>query len=163
GAARPLLKWEEAKTIPWDVLLLFGGGLSLAAGMEASGLTARLAGSLAVLGGLPRPLIYLALATLVVALSELASNTAVAALMMPLVASLGGATGIPPLELIVVTGLAASLGFALPVATPPNAIAFGSGFVPVRTMFRTGIVLDLIGIVVVVALAAVLIPLVLDG
>lgn len=162
GTPRPLLQWEEAKRIPWDVLLLFGGGLSLAAGMEASGLTARLAGSLAGLGGLPRPLIYLALAALVVALSELASNTAVAALMMPLVASLGGATGIPPLELIIVTGLSASLGFALPVATPPNAIAFGSGFVPVRTMFRAGILLDLIGIVVVVLLAALLIPVVLS-
>lgn len=163
GASRPLLQWEEARTIPWDVLLLFGGGLSLAAGMEASGLTARLAGSLAGLGGLPRPLIYLALAALVVALSELASNTAVAALMMPLVASLGGATGIPPLELIVVTGLAASLGFALPVATPPNAIAFGSGFVPVRTMFRAGILLDLVGILAVVLLAALWIPVVLGG
>jgi sodium-dependent dicarboxylate transporter 2/3/5 len=163
GAARPLLKWEEAKSIPWDVLLLFGGGLSLAAGMEASGLTARLAGSLAGLGGLPRPVIYLALAGLVVVLSELASNTAVAALMMPLAASLGTATGLPPLELIVVTGLAASLGFALPVATPPNAIAFGSGLVPVRTMFRAGVVLDLIGVVVVVLLAALLIPVVLRG
>jgi sodium-dependent dicarboxylate transporter 2/3/5 len=161
GTSRPLLTWEEARTIPWDVLLLFGGGLSLAAGMEASGLTARLAGSLAGLGGLPRPLIYLALAALVVGLSELASNTAVAALMMPLAASLGTATGIPPLALIVVTGLAASLGFALPVATPPNAIAFGSGLVPVRTMFRAGIFLDLMGVVLVALVASLLIPAVL--
>ncbi|HVX89860.1 MAG TPA: DASS family sodium-coupled anion symporter [Gemmatimonadales bacterium] len=157
---RPLLAWDEARSLPWDVLLLFGGGLSLAAGMEASGLTARLAGSLAGLGGSPRPVIYLALAALVVALSEIASNTAVAALMMPLVASLGGATGIPTIELIVVTGLAASAGFALPVATPPNAIAFGSGLVPVRTMARTGIWLDLIAILVVVLLASLLVPLV---
>lgn len=158
---RALLEWEEAKSLPWDVLLLFGGGLSLAAGMEASGLTARLAGSLGALGGLPRPVIFLALAALVVALSEIASNTAVAALMMPLVASLGGATGIPTIQLILVTGLAASAGFALPVATPPNAIAFGSGLVPVRTMAKSGVWLDLIAILVVVGLASVLAPLVL--
>lgn len=159
---RSLLTWEEAKGLPWDVLLLFGGGLSLAAGMEASGLTAHLAGSLGGLGALPRPVLYLALATLVVILSEIASNTAVAALMMPLVTSLGTATGVPPIELIIVAGLAASAGFALPVATPPNAIAFGSGLVPVRTMFRAGIWLDLIAIGVVVLLASVLVPLVLD-
>lgn len=157
---RALLEWDEAKSLPWDVLLLFGGGLSLAAGMEASGLTARLAGSLAALGGLPKPVIVLALAALVVALSEIASNTAVAALMMPLVASLGGATGIPTIELIVVTGLAASAGFALPVATPPNAIAFGSGLVPVRTMAKAGVWLDLMAILVVVLLASVLVPVV---
>jgi solute carrier family 13 (sodium-dependent dicarboxylate transporter), member 2/3/5 len=158
---RALLTWDEGRQISWEVLLLFGGGLALAAGMEASGLTARLAGSLAVLNGLPRPVIYLALATLVVFLSELASNTAVAALMMPLVASLGAATGIPPLHLIVVTGLAASAGFALPVATPPNAIAFGSGLVPVRTMAKTGVWLDIAAILVVVLFATQLVPLVL--
>jgi sodium-dependent dicarboxylate transporter 2/3/5 len=157
---RALLTWTEAREIPWDVLLLFGGGLSLAAGMEASGLTVRLANTLGGLAGLPHLVIYLALAALIVALSELASNTAVAALMMPLVASLGGAVGIPPLTLIVVTGLAASAGFALPIATPPNAIAFGSGMVPVRTMAKAGLWLDLIAIVVVALLAVTLIPLV---
>lgn len=158
---RRLLTWDEAREIPWEVLLLFGGGLSLAAGMEASGLTVRLASTLSGLAGLPHAVIYLALAALIVALSELASNTAVAALMMPLVAALGGAVGIPPLTLIVVTGLAASAGFALPVATPPNAIAFGSGMVPVRTMAKAGLWLDLIAIVVVTLLAITLVPLVL--
>jgi sodium-dependent dicarboxylate transporter 2/3/5 len=159
-APRRLLTWQEAKEIPWEVLLLFGGGLSLAAGMEASGLTTRLAGSLAGLAGLPRPVIYLALAGLVVVLSELASNTAVAALMMPLAASLGTAVGIPPILLIVVTGLAASTGFALPVATPPNAIAFGSGMVPVRTMAKAGFALDLVSILLVVLVASFLVPLI---
>ena len=96
-----------------------------------------------------------------VLLSEIASNTAVAALMMPLVASLGGATGIPTIDLIVVTGLSASAGFALPVATPPNAIAFGSGLVPVRTMAKAGVWLDLIAILVVVLLASLLVPIIL--
>jgi len=160
GDPRRLLTWTEAREIPWEVLLLFGGGLSLAAGMEASGLTARLASTLGGLAGLPHFVIYLALAALIVALSELASNTAVAALMMPLVASLGGAVGIPPLTLIIVTGLAASAGFALPVATPPNAIAFGSGLVPVRTMAKAGLWLDLIAIVVVALIGLALVPLV---
>jgi sodium-dependent dicarboxylate transporter 2/3/5 len=159
AGGRRLLTWEEAREIPWEVLLLFGGGLSLAAGMEASGLTARLAGQLSGLAGLPHFVIYLALGALVVVLSELASNTAVAALMMPLVAALGGAVGIPPLHLIVVTGLAASAGFALPVATPPNAIAFGSGLVPVRTMAKAGLWLDLVAVLVVALLAVTLVPL----
>lgn len=161
GDGRRLLTWDEAREIPWEVLLLFGGGLSLAAGMEASGLTARLANTLTGLAGAPPVLIYLALALLIVALSELASNTAVAALMMPLVASLGTAVGIPPLTLIVVTGLAASAGFALPVATPPNAIAFGSGLVPVRVMAKAGIWLDAVAILVTVLLAILLVPVVL--
>jgi len=163
GHPRKLLTWTEAREIPWDVLLLFGGGLSLAAGMEASGLTTRLANTLGGLAGLPHVVIYLALAALIVCLSELASNTAVAALMMPLVASLGGAVGIPPLTLIVVTGMAASAGFALPVATPPNAIAFGSGMVPVRTMAKAGLWLDLIAIIVVTILALTLVPLLLGN
>jgi sodium-dependent dicarboxylate transporter 2/3/5 len=163
-APRRLLTWQEAKEIPWEVLLLFGGGLSLAAGMEGSGLTTRLAHSLTGLSGHDSPIVaYLALALLVVILSELASNTAVAALMMPLAASLGPAVGIHPLGLIVVTGLAASTGFALPVATPPNAIAFGSGLVPIRMMAKAGLWLDLIAILVIVALAVTLVPMVLGG
>jgi solute carrier family 13 (sodium-dependent dicarboxylate transporter), member 2/3/5 len=160
NTTRPLLTWDEARVIPWDVLLLFGGGLSLAAAMESTGLARWLGDHMSVLGGLPPFAIYLGLAVFVLLLSELASNTAVATMMMPIVATLGSAVGKPPLFLMFVTALAASAGFALPVATPPNTIVFGSGQVRVRDMMRAGIVLDGISVLLVVAVVALVYPLV---
>ena len=160
GSKRPLLTWNEARTIPWDVLLLFGGGLSLAAAMESTGLAKWLGDHLTALGGLPSLALYLGLAVFVLVLSELASNTAVATMMMPIVATLATAVGQPPLLLMLVAALAASTGFALPVATPPNTIVFGSGQVRVRDMARAGIALDIIAIALVVMVVALVYPLV---
>ena len=160
GISRPLLTWDEARQIPWDVLLLFGGGLSLAAAMESTGLTTWIAGSLTGLKGQPTIVLYVGLAVVICVLSELASNTAVATMAMPLAAALAVAVGQPPLAMMLVASLAASTGFALPVATPPNAIVFGSGQVTVRDMMKTGIVLDGIAIVVVVITTLLLYPLV---
>jgi solute carrier family 13 (sodium-dependent dicarboxylate transporter), member 2/3/5 len=161
AGARPLLTWREAREIPWEVLLLFGGGLSLAAAMESSGLARWLGERMGGLAGLPPIAVYAGLAALVLLLSELASNTAVAAMAMPIAASLAPAVHQPPLALMLVGALAASTGFALPVATPPNAIVFGSGQVSVRQMARAGILLDVVAIVVIVLAVAVLYPLVL--
>ena len=161
GARRPLLTWSEARRIPWDVLLLFGGGLSLAAAMESTGLARWLGDQMAGLGGMPPLVIYLGLAVTVLLLSELASNTAIATMVMPIAASLGEAVQQPPLLLMLVAALAASTGFALPIATPPNTIVFGSGQVSVRQMARAGIALDLIAVVLVVVAAIALYPLVL--
>lgn len=161
GTMRPLLRWEEARGLPWDVLLLFGGGLSLAAAMDSSGLTAWIAQRLVGLRGLPLPLLFLGIAVVVVALSELASNTAVATMMMPLTISLAAAVDQPPVVLMLVAGFSASLGFALPVATPPNAIIFGSGQIPMREMVKAGLVIDLLGILVVAMILSILTPLVL--
>lgn len=160
AGGRPLLTWREAREIPWDVLLLFGGGLSLAAAMESSGLASWLAGGMGALAGSPRIVVYGALAGIVLLLSELASNTAVAAMMMPIAAALAPAVGEPPIALMLVAALAASTGFALPVATPPNAIVFGSGQVSVRQMARAGILLDVLAVVVIVAAVSLLYPLV---
>ena len=160
GVRRPLLTWEEARTIPWGVLLLFGGGLSLAAAMESTGLTSWIGQHLEILRGLPTPLLLLGLAITVLALGELASNTALAAMAMPLVASLAVGIGQPPLLLLVVTALAASTGFALPIATPPNAIVFGSGQVRVRDMVRAGLMLDAAAVIVVVVMVSLLFPVV---
>ena len=159
-SGRPLLTWREAKEIPWEVLLLFGGGLSLAAAIESSGLARWLGSHMGGLSGQPPVVVYAGLAALVLLLSELASNTAVAAMAMPIAASLAPAVGQPPLALMLVGALAASSGFALPVATPPNAIVFGSGQVSARQMARAGILLDLIAIAVVVAAVTLLYPLV---
>lgn len=161
GERRPLLRWREAREIPWDVLLLFGGGLALAGAMESTGLTAHLAGQLTLLAGAPPLVVELGLAVTVLLLSELASNTAVAAMAMPLAATLADATGVPTMTLLLVTGFAASTGFALPIATPPNAIVFGSGQVAVGQMFRAGILLDIVAVVVLVLLVHLLAPLLL--
>ncbi len=158
SGGRPLLTWREAREIPWEVLLLFGGGLSLAAAMESSGLARWLGGNLGSLAGSSRLAVYGGLALVVLLLSELASNTAVAAMAMPIAASLAPAVGEPPLALMLVAALAASTGFALPVATPPNAIVFGSGHVSVRQMARAGIVLDLVATAVIVLAVLLLYP-----
>lgn len=163
GGRRPLLTWEEGRRLPWEVLLLFGGGLSLADAMERSGLSAWIGAGLTGLGGYPVPVLFLGVAVVVVVLGEFASNTAIAAMMMPLAAALARAVGQPPAALMLVTGFAASLGFALPVATPPNAIAFGTGRVAMRDMVRAGLVLDIVGVIVVAALLSLLVPLVLPG
>ncbi len=150
GAARPLLTWGEAREIPWDVLLLFGGGLSLAAAMESSGLAASIGVWMAGLQGLPLPLVLLGISAATVVISELASNAATASMGMPIAVALAAALNQPPLLLMLVIGLSASVGYALPMATPPNAIVFGSGELTVRDMARAGLALDVIGIVVVV-------------
>ncbi len=158
GTRRPLLTWHEAKAIPWDVLLLFGGGLSLAAAMEQTQVTAWFGEGLRGLAGLPPLAIYGAVAVATVVLSELASNTAVAAMAMPVTAGLATAVGLPPHRLMLVAALSASAGYALPIATPPNAIAYGSGRVTARQMLRAGLALDLLAVVVIVAVALLLGP-----
>jgi sodium-dependent dicarboxylate transporter 2/3/5 len=160
GDRRPLLTWEEAREIPWDVLLLFGGGLSLAAAMESTGLAQWLGGQMSALGAFPPVVIYLGLALMVLLLSELASNTAVSSMTMPVVATLAVAIDQPPLLLMMIAALAASTGFALPIATPPNTIVFGSGQVSVRSMAKAGILLDVIAVVLIVIVVSVLYPIV---
>jgi sodium-dependent dicarboxylate transporter 2/3/5 len=155
GSTRSLLTWHDAKAIPWDVLLLFGGGLSLASAMESSGVTVWFGERLRGLEGLPPLAILLGIALATVLLSEFASNTAVAAMAMPVAAGIATAVKLPPLTLMAVAALAASAGFALPIATPPNAIAFGSGRVRSRDMLVAGLVLDVIAVLVIVAVVTV--------
>ena len=161
GQRRPLLTWSEARTIPWDVLLFFGGGLSLAEAIEKHGLTTWMAGGLSGLAGLPTFVIYLGLAVTVLILSELASNLAVAAMMMPITVALAKSLGQPPMVLMLVAGFAASTGFMLPVATPPNAIVFGSGQIKVRDMAKAGFLLDIFAVIVVVLVISLIAPMVL--
>lgn len=141
------LEWSDAaEKVPWGVLLLFGGGLSLATAISSTGLDGYLGGLAGNFGKLPLMLILLAVALLVIVLSEFASNTAVAATMIPVLgaAAQKGAFDADPMLLLFTITLAASLGMALPVATPPNAIAFGTGRLPLRVMLKAGLVVDLI-------------------
>lgn len=161
GEVRPLMTWQEARRIPWDILLFFGGGLSIAAAIEKHGVTDWLTGQLSGLAGMPPIVIYLGLAVVVVILSELASNMAVAAMMMPIAVALSRSLDQPPLVLMMVAAFAASVGFMLPMATPPNTIVFGSGQVSVRSMAKAGFLLDLAAIVVLVIVLGLLVPVVM--
>jgi sodium-dependent dicarboxylate transporter 2/3/5 len=144
------------------VLLLFGGGLSLAAAVAKTGLAAWIGGDLAGLSALPGWMVV-AIATLVVlALTELTSNTATAAAFLPVTTALAAGIGQNPLLFAVPTVLAASCAFMLPVATPPNAIVYGSRLVTIPQMARAGAVLNLAFLVLVVILTYTLLPLAFD-
>ena len=150
------LDWATARRLPWGVLLLFGGGLSLAAGVRESGLDAYIGEQVGGLGGLPLILLVAAVVTSVVLLTELTSNTATAATFLPILGGVAVGLGIGPLLLVVPAALAASCAFMMPVATPPNAIVFGSGHITMVQMVRAGIWLNLIGIVLVTGMVYVL-------
>lgn len=146
------LSWPEAQRgVDWGVLLLFGGGLCLGAVLKISGASDWMAQSAVILvAGWPLWLILLVLAIFIVALSELASNTAAAALLLPLLMPLAPSLGMEPGMVAAFVALTASCGFMLPVATPPNAIIYGSGEVTQREMMRTGFGLDILCVVVLV-------------
>lgn len=153
-----VLDWEWARRLPWEVLVLFGGGLSLADALQETGLAAWIGERMAGLGALPTPVVLLLVLLVVVTLSELASNTATAAAFLPVVASLAVGIGEDPRLLAVPTALAASCAFMMPVATPPNAIVYGSGHVTVPQMARAGIWLNLICTAVLLGAAYLLLP-----
>ncbi|MGD8873246.1 MAG: DASS family sodium-coupled anion symporter, partial [Gemmatimonadota bacterium] len=130
------LDWPTARKIPWGVLVLFGGGLSLARAMDQSGLAAWIGGAVASLDAVPVILIVAFVAALVVFLTEVTSNTATATMAMPIMAGAATGLGIDPLLVMSSAALAASMAFMLPVATPPNAIVFGSGYITIPQMSR---------------------------
>lgn len=146
-----LVDWDTAKALPWDVLILFGGGLSIAAALTASGADRYLATLLTGMAGVPLLAMLLALGFLVTFSGELTSNTAAATTLMPILAALCAATGLAPIPVFFTATLTGSLGFMLPVATPPNAIAYGTGLIPLAAMIRAGFGMNVIGIVVIVA------------
>ncbi|MEQ1855167.1 MAG: DASS family sodium-coupled anion symporter [Longimicrobiales bacterium] len=146
------LDWRSAKGIPWDVLVLFGGGLSLARGMEVSGLAAWIGGTVSALGGVPPIVVVLAVTTLIVFLTEVTSNTATATMAMPVVAGAATGLGVDPLLPMAAVALSASMAFMLPVATPPNAMVFASGYVTIPQMSRAGFWLNLCSIAVITLL-----------
>ncbi|HSW28848.1 MAG TPA: DASS family sodium-coupled anion symporter [Longimicrobiales bacterium] len=153
------LDWKTARKIEWGVLVLFGGGLSLAAAMDQSGVAAWIGGVVAQLGNVPEWVAVVAVATLLIFLTELTSNVAVTAMAMPVMAGTAAALGIDPMLLMTTAAIGASMAFMLPVATPPNAIVFSSGYLTVPQMARVGFFLNLIAIVVVTILSETLIPL----
>lgn len=150
GTGRTLLVWDEAKAAPWSVIFLFGGGLALAGGMQASGLTAWLGEALLPLADWPLVLVALAVTALVVLVTEFASNVATATAIVPVVAALVVALAADPVLLALPAALAASWGFMLPAGTGPNAIAWGTGRIRIGRMVTAGALLDVAGVFLLV-------------
>ncbi len=158
GNDKRLLDWEEFKRIPWDVLILFGGGFALADALESSGFSKWAGANLSFVGQWPPVLMIVAVCVVVTLLSEVASNVATATAMMPIAAALAVSIGVHPYFLMIPAVLAASSGFMLPVATAPNTIVYATGFVRVKAMARSGILLDIAAAIVITLLIFTVIP-----
>ncbi|WP_110599538.1 SLC13 family permease [Salinicola lusitanus] len=157
---RPLLLWEDARDLPWGILLLFGGGLALASSISSSGLADWIANQLTVFGNLPLLLLIGVITLVIIFLTELTSNTATAAAFLPLLGALAISLGVDPLLITVPAAIAASCAFMMPVATPPNAIVFATGRMTIQSMIRAGFFLNVAGTVVVTLICLGLIELV---
>jgi len=152
--SRPsLMTWQDTSRLPWGVLILFGGGLSLAGAVSDSGLALWLGESLAPLNALGTAVLIVSAVTLVIFLTELTSNLATTATLLPVVGAIALQAGVPPIMLTVPITIAASCAFMLPVATPPNAIVFATGAISIPQMVRAGIALNIAGIIVVTLIA----------
>ena len=150
GTGRPLLTWKEADRAPWGVIMMFGGGLALAAGISASGLAGWLGEVLRPLGGVHPVIVAMVLVGIVIIVTEFASNVATASGVMPVVGGLIAATGADPALLAVTAAMAASWGFMLPSGTGPNAIAWATEHIALPRMLKSGFLLDIVGIPLIV-------------
>ena len=147
-----------SKGIPWDAIILFGGGFALGGALDKSGVSAYVASQMKDLAGMSFIVMITILALVSMLLTQMTSNTAVAATFVPLAISIAQGLGTSPLVMAIPVALGASLAFSLPVATPPNAIVFGSGLIRVPDMFKSGMILNLIGIVISIAVMYVMMP-----
>jgi sodium-dependent dicarboxylate transporter 2/3/5 len=157
-----VMNWHWAAKMPWGVLILFGGGLTMASGFQATKLADWIGSQVSLLDQAPVLVLIIAVTTLIIFLTELTSNTATAAMVMPILSAVAVGLGQSPLLLVVPAAIAASCAFMLPVATPPNAIVFGSGYVTIPQMVRSGFGLNIIGIFLTVAVTYVLVLPVFD-
>ncbi len=159
---RRLLNWEEAVKLPWGILLLFGGGMALAAGFKDSGLALWIATQMTLLDGVSLFLLVFILITSVNFLTEITSNLATTAMLLPVLYPMAMTIDVHPFILMVSATVAASCAFMLPVATPPNAVVFGSGYLRIPDMVRVGIWMNLISIILLSLIVYFLLPLLWD-
>ncbi len=155
---KAILSVNDLRSLPWDIVLLLGGGFALAYGMQNSGLSGWLGDQMGFLGSVPTPLMMLGVALTITFLTEITSNTATTQVMLPILAAVTVSQGIDPLLILIPATLSASCAFMLPVATPPNAIVFGSGMIPINRMVKTGIWMNLTMTLVIVATVYLLRP-----
>jgi sodium-dependent dicarboxylate transporter 2/3/5 len=146
GKSQFLMEWQWTKRLPWGILLLFGGGFALASGFQESGLTIWLGEQLKTFHFLPLGLIILIVCAMATFSTEFASNTAMASTLLPIIAGLSVALGINPIILMVPATISCSTAFMLPIATPPNAIVFGSGYLQIRDMVKVGLIMNILGL-----------------
>ncbi len=157
------LEWNDAEEgLPWGVLLLFGGGLSLAAAVAGTGLDAWFGAQVSGLGALPIVLLLAVVVTIVLLLTEITSNTATAATFIPILGGVAVGIGVDPMTLLIPAALAATCAFMLPVGTPPNAIVFATGQVKITEMVRGGVVLNIVGVVLITLFTVLIGPYALD-
>jgi sodium-dependent dicarboxylate transporter 2/3/5 len=155
-----VMDWETARKLPWGILILFGGGLSLAAAVKANGVAEFIGNQATIFTGVPPIVLVLVVTAAVIFLTELTSNTATTATLVPILAALAPGLGLHPYLLIFPAAMAASCAFMMPVATPPNAIVFGSGYITIPQMCKAGLWLNLIGILLITGFTfVVLVPL----
>lgn len=157
GERKRLLDWDTAADIPWGILILFGGGLAIAASFKQTGLDESIGTSLKAITDLPPVLVVLVLCLAVTFLTEVTSNTATATLLMPILAAMAIAAGLDPATYMIPAALSCSFAFMLPVATPPNAIVFGSERLEIKDMVRKGFWLNIIGAFVITAVCTVVV------
>ena len=144
-----LLEWSDSTKIPWGILLLFGGGLAIAAGFVDTGLSDWIGGLLLGLEGMNVILVIIIATALVLFLTEITSNTATATMILPVMAAFAAAMSLHPFALMVPAAMAANCAFMLPVGTPPNAVLFGTGKVTITEMVRVGFVLNIVALALV--------------
>lgn len=161
GHNKKILSWDAAEKIPWGVLLLFGGGMSLAKAISSTGLSAYIGESLGVLATLPTPVLILIITAAVLTLTEVTSNIATASALMPVLGAVAIETGMPLEMMAAPVALAASCAFMLPMATGPNAVVFATGKVRLSEMARAGVRINLIAVLVITLIASVLAPIAL--
>lgn len=154
----PLLNWKDTLNLPWGIILLFGGGMALAKAFDESGLALWLGNLMTEFGGFPFFILLLLLITAVNFLTEITSNLATTAMLLPVLAPLALEVGVHPFGLMVGAAVAASCAYMLPVATPPNAVVFGSGYLRIPDMVSKGIVLNLFSILVISIMVYFLLP-----
>ena len=155
---RRIIQWEEAVKLPWGILLLFGGGLALAEGFKSSGLASWIGSQMTLLEGLSVILLVLVLVTAVNFLTEITSNLATTSMLLPILAPMALTIDIHPFLLMVGATVAASCAFMLPVATPPNAVVFGSGYLRIPDMVRAGVWLNVLSILLITLVVYFLLP-----
>ncbi len=157
-----IISWEDAVKLPWGIVLLFGGGMALALGFESSGLALWIGHQLTALKTIPFILLLLILITVVNFLTEITSNLATTAMLLPVLVSLAPIIGIHPYYLMIGATVAASCAFMLPVATPPNAVVFGSGYLKIEDMVKKGIWMNVISIILLTLIVYFILPHVWD-
>jgi len=159
---KPLLNWEDTIKLPWGILLLFGGGMAIASAFGKSGLAFWIANLLSTMNGVSLFLLILIIVVSINLLTELTSNMATTAMLLPVLVTMAMAINVHPYFLLVSATLAASCAFMLPVATPPNAIVFGSGLLKIEDMFKKGIWMNLFSVIVISLIVYYILPYVFD-